>query len=438
VLLINLAYLLLLIAVSPVLLYRMVAQGKYRAGWGEKFLGRAPELRAPSGNRYWFHAVSVGEVLLLPTVINELRRRDPQIEVVVSTTTSTGRSVAELKLPDVTVFFCPLDFSWAVRQAINRIRPTRIVLVELEIWPNLLRTAAQLGIPVSLINGRLSDKSYRGYSRVSRWLSPLFQSLDSVAVQNETYAERFVSLGVAADRVHVTGSVKFDGVIADRSNPQTIELQRTFGLAFTEPVFIAGSTQAPEERIAIESWLAIRAEHPELRLVLVPRHRERFEEVARLIKSYDLPLLRRSSGELGKTRDPETPPILLLDTLGELSACWGLADFAYVGGSMNVKRGGQNMLEPAAYGAAVCFGPDTRNFRDVVQSLLSDDAAVVVEDVEELTTTLRHWLNDRRAASAMGRRAQDFVRQQHGAAARTMDLLLNSTGQDCAGMREAA
>ncbi len=436
--LINAAYLLLLIAVSPVLMYRMVVQGKYRAGWAEKFLGRVPELRPSSGERYWFHAVSVGEVLLLPTVINELRRRDPNAKVVVSTTTSTGRSVAELKLQDVTVYFCPLDFSWAVREAINRIRPTRIVLVELEIWPNLLRTAAQLGIPVSLINGRLSDKSYRGYSRIAHWLRPLLQSLDSVAVQNDIYAERFVALGVAADRIHVTGSVKFDGVIADRSNPLTIELHQAFGLAFTEPVFIAGSTQAPEERIAIESWLAIRAERPELRLVLVSRHRERFEEVARLVESYDLPLLRRSSVEARKTLDSNTPPILLLDTLGELSACWGLADFAYVGGSMNVKRGGQNMLEPAAYGAAVCFGPDTRNFRDVVQSLLSDEAAVVVENADDLTNTLRHWLNDRRSSSAMGRRAQEFVHQQHGASARTVDLWYAPTGDDSAGLLKAA
>lgn len=430
----NLAYLLLLIAVSPVLIYRMFAHGKYRDGWSEKLLGLVPELPPCSGKRLWFHAVSVGEVLLLPTVIEELRRRDPHVEIVVSTTTTTGRAVAAEKLPDTTIFYCPLDFTWAVRRAIDRIRPTQLVLVELEIWPNLLRTAQQLDVPVSLINARLSDHSFRGYGRVRRLLRPLLQSLDAVAVQNETYANRFANLGVPPERVHVTGSVKFDGAVCDRSNPRTIELQQSFGLRFTEPVFIAGSTQAPEERLAIESWLAVREEHPQLRLILVPRHRERFNEVARLVQSYGLPVRRRS----GPMTDEPEAPVLLLDTLGELSACWGLADFAYVGGSMHVKRGGQNMLEPAAYGAAVCFGPDTRNFRDVVQSLLAADAAVRVEDGDALTDALRSWLNDRRGAGEMGRVAQKFVRDQQGAAGRTIDVLLGEQMDDDAGLSRAA
>lgn len=430
----NLAYLLLLIAVSPVLIYRMIAHGKYRDGWGEKLLGRVPELSVPKGDRYWFHAVSVGEVLLLPTVINELRRREPGADIVVSTTTTTGRAVAEQKLPDTTVFYCPLDFTWAVRRAMERIQPTRFSLVELEIWPNLLRTARDAGVPVSLINARLSDRSFRGYSRIGALLRPLLQSLESVAVQNQVYADRFVSLGVSAERVHVTGSVKFDGALTDRSNPATIELQQSFGLRFTEPVFIAGSTQAPEERLAIESWLAVRDEHPDLRLVLVPRHRERFEEVARLVESFGLRLKRRSD----QFDSESDSPVLLLDTLGELTACWGLADFAYVGGSMHVNRGGQNMLEPAAYGAAVCFGPDTRNFRDVVQALLTADAAVCVEDGECLTDTLRGWLADRRAAGETGRRAQDFVRQQQGAAQRTVDVLIGPREENAARLSRAA
>ena len=430
----NFAYLLLLIAVSPVLIYRSIAHGKYREGWSEKFFGRVPELPPPDGERYWFHAVSVGEILLLPTVIDELRRREPDADIVVSTTTTTGRAVAEDKLPRTTIFYCPLDFTWAVRRAMQRIRPTRFILVELEIWPNLLRTALALDIPVSLINARLSDRSFRGYSRISGLLRPLLQSLESVAVQNAIYAERFVALGVPAERVHVTGSVKFDGAITDRSNPVTIDLQRAFGLRFTEPVFIAGSTQAPEEQLAIESWLTVRDQCPELRLILVPRHRERFDEVARLVESYGLPLRRRSSDAGLEVESP----VLLLDTLGELTACWGLADFAYVGGSMHVKRGGQNMLEPAAYGAAVCFGPDTRNFRDVVQSLLAAEAAVRVEDGSELTATLLQWLSDRRTPGEMGRKAQDFVRRQQGAAKRTIEVLLGAPEENAAGLSRAA
>jgi 3-deoxy-D-manno-octulosonic-acid transferase len=194
----------------------------------------------------------------------------------------------------------------------------------------------------------------------------------------------------------------------------------------SEPVFIAGSTQGPEEKIALETWLELRDAYPELRLILVPRHKERFEEVARLVESYGVPLLRRSdvSDQAAKQQGLESP-VILLDTLGELSACWGLADFAFVGGSMG-NRGGQNMIEPCGYGAAVCFGPNTRNFRAVVNSLLTCDAARVVEDQAALTKQLRNWLTDRQSAIRQGIAAREFVVSQSGASERTINLLLGS------------
>lgn len=425
-LLLNVAYLLLLVAVSPVLIYRSLVHGKYRNGWGEKLLGNLPELgaTAPGSERYWFHAVSVGEVLLLESIIPELRSRLPDADVVLTTTTSTGHDVARTKFPEVTVCYFPLDFSWAVQRALSRIQPTQVILVELELWPNFLNSARQRGISVSLINGRLSEKSFCGYSRIHWLLRPVLQSFHLIAVQNETYAERFLTLGANAECVHVTGSAKFDRVQTDRYNVQTKQLKKAFGLNESEPVFIAGSTQDPEEKIAVESWLALRNEFPELRLILVPRHQERFEETARLVKSYDVPLRRRSEAADNKEdRDFSSDAVLLLDTLGELSACWGLADFAFVGGSMG-SRGGQNMIEPCAYGAAVCFGPNTRNFRDVVESLLARQAASVVNDQAELTSQLREWLTDRQSASAQGAAARDFVLSQTGASQRTIDLLV--------------
>lgn len=431
-LLLNVAYCLLLAAVSPVLVYRSLAHGKYRTGWGEKLFGLLPDLGtvAADRERYWFHAVSVGEVLLLQPIIPELRSRSPQAEIVLTTTTTTGHAVARQKFPDVSLAYFPLDFSWAVRKAISRIRPTQIVLVELELWPNFLKVARSNGIPLSLINGRLSEKSFRGYSKLRWLLRPVLQSFDLLAVQNETYAERFLALGARPESLHVTGSAKFDRINTDRRNEHTLSLRRAFGLTEDEPVFIAGSTQDPEEKIALETWLDLQSEFPELRLILVPRHKERFDETARLVNGYGLPLLRRSTVEAeeciaGAGDRSGVKPVILLDTLGELSACWGLADFAFVGGSMG-DRGGQNMIEPCTYGAAVCFGPNTRNFRDVVESLLTLNAARVVEDKAALTAVLREWLTDRHSATRQGVAARDFVLGQTGASKTTIDLLLRT------------
>jgi 3-deoxy-D-manno-octulosonic-acid transferase len=294
------------------------------------------------------------------------------------------------------------------------------------LWPNFLKSAQQKRISVSLINGRLSENSFRGYSRIGWLLMPVLQSFNLLAVQNETYAERFLKLGARAESVHVTGSAKFDRVNTDRRNERTVRLREAFGLKESEPVFIAGSTQGPEEKIALETWLELRETCPELRLILVPRHKERFEEVARLVESCGVSLLRRSevvNEEVVQTQS--ATPVILLDTLGELSACWGLADFAFVGGSMG-NRGGQNMIEPCGYGAAVCFGPNTRNFRDVVQSLLDRKAAKVVEDKSAITSLLRAWLTDRQAATSQGIAARDFVLSQAGASQQTVDLLLGT------------
>lgn len=449
--LLNVAYAALLLTLSPLLIYRAVTQGKYRTGWNEKLLGRVPDLPAvnPGKNRYWFHAVSVGEVLLLRSILAELQRREPSAEIVISTTTSTGHAVARERFPDALTCYCPLDFTWAVDTAIRRLKPTRFVLVELELWPNIVVTMRRAGVPLSLINGRLSEHSFRGYSKLIWLLRPLLQSFDRIAVQNDAYAERFLALGATPERLTVTGSVKFDDVETRPDNDRTQALRHAFGIASGERVFIAGSTQAPEEEIAIAAWQRARETAPDLRLILVPRHKERFDEVADLVVASDLPIRRRShratiatsTPQLAEGRKPSgsrwansgTPdglsrsatnesPILLLDTLGELSACWGLADFAFVGGSLT-NRGGQNMIEPAGYGAAVCFGPNTRNFRDTVEALLANDAATVVTDADSLATTLEHWLAEPTETAEMGRRAQQFVASQRGATERTLACL---------------
>jgi 3-deoxy-D-manno-octulosonic-acid transferase len=364
--------------------------------------------------------VSVGEVNLLAPLLCEIRGRRPDWECVISATSLTGFTLARKKYADCTVFYCPLDFSWAVRRAMKRIRPDCLVLAELELWPNLILAARRSGARVAIINGRLSDRSYRGYRRFGRLLRPLVARLDVVAAQNKEFAERFRALGCRSDAVHVTGSIKFDGAQTDRANQATLELRRLGGFADSDVVFLAGSTQQPEEALALATYKHLRSAHPRLRLVLVPRHPERFDEVASLLAASGLAWQRRSRLNVEGAR-PEAR-VLLVDTVGELGAWWGTADIAFVGGSLH-KRGGQNMIEPAAYGACVSFGPNTRNFRDIVAQLLSADAAMVVTSGDELTAFVERCLTDVSYADELGRRARELVASQLGATARTFTLL---------------
>ncbi len=431
--LLDAVYLALLVIFSPFLTRRSVRTGRYREGWGEKLLGSAPA-RLGDGPCVWFHAVSVGEVLLLRPVIAAMRRRRPGWEVVVSTTSRTGLEVARRTFPDIVTFYAPMDLSWAVKRAVARIRPTVLALVELEIWPNLIRAARESGARVVVVNGRLSARSHRGYGLLRMPLRSTFHGLDAVLAQTGEYARRFVDLGVPEPRVRVTGSVKYDGLEVDRDNARTRMLRRDLRLDASEIVFVAGSTMEGEETAAFAAYEAARATHPRLRLVVVPRHAERFDQVAEELTSRGARVLRRSG--VGSTQGVESSaqgqaqPVVLVDTIGELAAVWGLADIAFVGGSLYPGRGGQNMMEPAAFGASVLFGPHTRNFKDTVEQLLARDAARVVTDAEDLKAALLESLEDPEGAASRGASARSFVLAQEGASERTLaelDRLVDST-----------
>lgn len=417
-LVLNLVYLIVLLACTPILLFRAFRSGKYREGWAEKVLGRAP-LRIGDGPCLWFHAVSVGEVLLLKPVVEELARRRPGWEVVVSTTTNSGLAVARRTFPDLVTFYAPLDFSWATRQAVARVRPTVLALVELELWPNLVWAAKQSGARVAIINGRLSHRSHRGYRRLRGPLGPTLLRLDAVAVQSDEYAARFVDLGIPRQRVRVTGSIKYDGLETDRNNPKTLALRRELCLSAADLVFVAGSTMEGEEAAALAAYRAARLRHPRLRLILVPRHPERFDRVAAWLHQQGEPVLRRSQSYIPRSRiDP--PPVILIDTVGELAAIWGLADVAFVGGSLLPGRGGQNMMEPAAFGASVLFGPYTANFRETVEQLLARGGARQVAGAAELGSALIADLDDPEAAAGRGAAGRAYVLAQNGASTRTL------------------
>jgi len=446
-LLLNLVYLAAITLALPWLIWQRLTKGKYREGWSARLLGKIPR-RASRARCLWLHAVSVGEVNLLAPILARFERLHPDWECVISTTTQAGFALAQKRYAPRMVFYMPLDFTWGVRRAMRRIRPDLLVLAELELWPNLIRAAKAFRAKVAVINGRLSERSFRGYQRIGWLARRTLARVDLIAAQSEEYAQRFCALGADSRKVHVTGSVKFDGASLDRGNVATRRLAELAGIGADDVVFLAGSTQHPEESLAIDLYRRVQKDYPRLRMILVPRHPERFEEVARLLDKSGLTWQRRSAlgqesggrgqesgvggqetGDRGQGTSLTTHlslltahPILLVDAVGELASWWGTAAIAFVGGSLG-RRGGQNMIEPAAYGAAVAFGPNTWNFRDVVSLLLAQEAAVVMKNAAELETFVRRCLADTQYAQALGQRAREVVLRQIGAADATVQLL---------------
>ncbi len=426
--LLNSCYLILLAFASPWILWSAFRHGKYREGFAERLLGRVPHV-VSNGPTIWLHAVSVGEVNLLEPIIARLSTRHPDWQLVVSTTTKAGHDLACRKYAERTVFYCPLDFSWAVTTAMRRIRPNLVILAELELWPNLIHAAKTSGAKVAIINGRLGDRSFRGYMRIRPPVARLLRQIDQIAAQNQEIANRFLQLGANKISVQTTGSLKYDGAQTDRDHPRANRLRTLARFSQHDIIVLAGSTQAPEEAVMLEIFQKLAATESRLRLILVPRHPQRFDEVAKILDASGLAWQRRSELEHPESnnitaidRSRSRPTILLVDTIGELGAWWASATIGFVGGTFG-SRGGQNMVEPAAYGVATSIGPNTWNFRDIVAGLLSADAIAVVQDASELETFLRRALADTAWRESLGNRARHFVRTQLGAADRTIGLI---------------
>jgi 3-deoxy-D-manno-octulosonic-acid transferase len=425
--LLNILYLVALFLFSPFLIYRMLTTRKYRRGLWRKLTGYTDLLPAASGRRLWFHAVSVGEVHLLRPVLSRLRQRHPDWQVVISTTTDTGYDEARRRFADVPTFFWPFDFSWSVGRALREVRPDVVVLAEGEMWPNFLMAARRQGVPVAVINGRMSPRSFRRYRLLRALARRLLPKVDVFAMQTEEYATNIRSLGAAAERVQVTGNIKYDGVENNRDNPRSAGLRHLFNVRDDDLIWIAGSTQAPEEALALDIFRRLLPHCPRLRLFIVPRQKERFNEVAALLEASSLAYVRRS----GIDRPVDNrPAIVLVDTIGELGALWGLADIAFVGGSLDGRRGGQNMIEPAAYGAAVVFGPHTWNFKADVARLLEAGAAIQVQDVVGLESAIARLSIDAVERAELGRAARQLVQRHQGAADRTLAILEELLGKE--------
>jgi len=412
------AYLTAATLASPVLLYKALTSEKYRTGYAERFGRLAPrEGDAPCA---WIHAVSVGEMNLVRPLVEALDLRRREWELVFSTATNTGRATCHKLYPERRVIYYPLDLSWVVRRAIGRIRPDLILLVELELWPNFLAAAARRDIPVAIVNGRVSEGAFRRYRLIRPLVARWLRRIALFCVQNETYASRLTDLGAPAERVRVSGNLKFDACPAAPPSGRDEALAASFGLAAEGPVIVGGCTWPGEDESLLRAYQELKREIPGLRLILAPRQADRFVPVERLVREAGLPCVRRTALREGPGAQAEA--VILLDTVGELARVYGLGTIAFVGGSLT-PHGGQNTLEPAGLAKPVLFGPYTSNFQDITDELLAHDAARRVADGAELEANLRELLTHPEAATALGKRARQVVDRHRGATRRTLEAL---------------
>ena len=423
----NIAYLMSLCAALPYLLWRLPRARRYRAGLLER-LGRAPRMGA--GRRLWVHAASVGEAGIPRGLVRLFRERHPDWQVVFSTATHTGAGRLRELYPDAAVFYWPLDLSTCVQQAIERIRPDAVVLLELELWPNFQLACFERRIPVAIVNGRINPLSVR-LLRPVNWLQPeLWGAVSCCCARSAEDAERFAAAGLNRDRILCTGSLKYDNLALEADPAGQGKLRRLFALEPGTPVLVGGSTHPGEEEVLCRLHRRLRAERADLRLILVPRHIERAAALARRLADTGVEVLLKTELDAGR-KAASGREVILVDTIGDLPTCWSLATCAFVGRSLQAPGGGQNMMEPAALGLPVLVGPFTRNFRPEMAFLTSRGAVVVVRDEAELEHQVRHLLADTQAAARLGRTARQSILESRGATERTFERLeemLNAAG----------
>jgi 3-deoxy-D-manno-octulosonic-acid transferase len=405
----------------PYWLYQIARHGKYHAGFAER-VGKVPSrILAWAGSAWarrviWVHAVSVGEVLAVSRLVEEMRRNFPQHRVLVSTTTDTGQALAAKRFGAENVFYFPLDFAFAIRPYLRALRPELVVLAETEFWPNFLRLAHESGTRVAVVNARISDRSWPNYRRFRRAWRGVLGHIDLFLAQTEEDRARLVAMGASEERVHVAGNLKFD--VSLQEPPAIVgSLQHAIAAEGAGPVLVCGSTVEDEEPLLLRAFENVRVEHPRAVMILAPRHPERFEEVAALVGQLGIQFHRRSQW----AGEPLSGGVLLVDSMGELAALYALADVAFVGGSL-VPRGGHNIIEPAQHGVAIVVGNHTENFRDIVSLFQSRDAVRIV-GVAELPLTLMQLLNGDEERRVLGRRAEETLRLQTGATAKTLEAL---------------
>jgi len=413
-------YDLIFLVISIVYLPIYLLRGKFQRGFMAR-LGILPK-DLELNNPIWIHAVSVGEAQAVRVLVEGLRKAYPAQKFVISTVTATGNKIAKTFAKDGDlVTYLPLDFSFIVRKTINKIKPKIFILAETEIWPNLISYLYKKNIPTAVVNGRISGRSFKGYRFIKFLAQPILTKIRLFCVQTERDAERLRSLGVAADKIKVTGNMKFDITIDTQKDYSAYRLK--LGLLPDEKLLVAGSTHPQEEEIILGVYQELCVTYPDLKLLIAPRHPERSADIAALIEKFGFSPVRLSSLNSRTQRtQSNSRTIFILDSIGELLNYYAIAEVIFVGGSL-VKKGGHNILEPAALGKPVLFGPQMFNFWDIAELFLSAQAALVVSGPEELKTKISDLLSDPSLIAQLGKRAREVVFRNQGASPRNLEFL---------------
>jgi 3-deoxy-D-manno-octulosonic-acid transferase len=407
---------LVLLLGSPYWLFEMVRRGKYRRGLSER-LGVVPaRIRNSRQRSIWVHAVSVGEVLAVTDLVRGMRAEFPEHRLVVSTTTDTGQRLAAGRFGAENIFYFPFDFASSARRYISALRPDLVVIAETEFWPNFFRAVHESGARIAIVNARVSDRSLPGYRRWRTLFVGVLQNVDLFLAQTSEDAQRLAEIGAAADRVLVSGNLKFD--VAPPSTPPIVSQLRSVLAEFgAGPVLVCGSTVQGEEPVLLRAFEKVLSSYPAAFMLLAPRHPERFGEVAGILQQSRIKFWRRSQWN----KAPVNGSVLLIDSIGELSSLYSLADLAFVGGSL-VPRGGHNIIEPAQYGVPILVGKHTENFRDMVELFVNHDAVRVI-DSDDLPSAFVELLANETERRALGRRALETLESQRGSTQFTLQKL---------------
>ncbi|MBN1476173.1 3-deoxy-D-manno-octulosonic acid transferase [Candidatus Sumerlaeota bacterium] len=422
--LVDLGYALAFPFVMPYLLWCMAVKGKHRHSlWGQWGIGLARATRGFQGPSIWVHAVSVGEVRAAVPVVRRLRERFPDDRIVITTTTETGQSTAREIFGDDLVWWYPWDFSFIIARWFRALRPRLVIIMEVDLWPNFVRIAARRGVPVAVVNGKLSDKTHRRYGRLMRLgmktlVHRMWQRVSALCVQTDLDRDRFLPLAADPAIVHVTGNVKFDFATPEISDADRRGWRDRMGLRDGQPVIVVGSTHRSEEALALDAFARVRARHPDAHLILVPRHPERFDEVAGLVEHSPF------SGQRWSQARGEGADITVVDEMGLLQGLYSLATVAVVAGSF-VPVGGHNILEPAQFGVPVLFGPHMHAQRGMRRVILRADAGIQISecDGEMLARTLMDLLADPDRRRRMGECGIRAVEESRGSAERSVEIV---------------
>ncbi|HEY3931247.1 MAG TPA: 3-deoxy-D-manno-octulosonic acid transferase [Verrucomicrobiae bacterium] len=414
---------------APYYFWRMRRRGNWLAGFLERFGQYDRKLKQALTNRQslWLHAVSVGEVNLCTQLIRALEPRLPNIKIVVSTTTTTGMAELNRRLPaHVSKIYYPVDLRKSVARALSVIHPKAVVLVEAEIWPNFIWRANQLGIPLFLVNARMSERSFPRYKKFGFLFRPLFASFTGVGAQNETDAARLREIGCRPEAIRIIGNLKFDAAKLDERRPLDVDaMLQQLGVPEDAQILVAGSTHDGEEKILADVTRRLRVKFPKLFLVLVPRHFERCKEVGQQLRERGVRFFYRNEISVGTQLREGDVECLLVNTTGELKFFYECATVVFVGKSLTA-IGGQNPIEPGALGKPMVFGPNMQNFGDVTRNFLGQGGALQVRDPEELEKMIGELLADEKWRAEMGQNALKVVRENLGAVERTVEMILEN------------